>query len=80
MKKCLKDLAPVSGSSLIGPGVRRISGLQNLEVRFGSWNVESFRGKGTEVCEQLKKKESGYILSAGSKMECERISICWYQR
>ena len=36
--------------------MQRISGLQKFEVRFGSWNVGSC-GRGTEVCEQLRKKE-----------------------
>ena len=31
--------------------------MQKFEVRFGSWNVGSFCGSGTEVCEQLRKKK-----------------------
>ena len=42
---------------LIGKGVQRISGLQKFEVRFESWNVGSFCGRGTEVYEQLRKGE-----------------------
>ena len=37
--------------------MRRISGLQKFEVRFGSWNVVNFCGRGKEVCEQLKKRD-----------------------
>ena len=43
--------------NLLGQGLRRISGLRNLEVRFGSWNIGSFCGKGTEEYEELKKRK-----------------------
>ena len=38
-------------------GKGKISGLQNLEIRFGSWSVGSFCGKGIEVREQLRKTQ-----------------------
>ena len=28
-----------------------------LELRFGSWNVGSISGRGTEVCEELRKRK-----------------------
>ena len=48
-----------------GQGVLRISGLKlinekvanRLGVRFGSWNVGSISGRGTEVCEELRKRK-----------------------
>ena len=30
---------------------------KRLGVRFGSWNVGSISGRGTEVCEELKKRK-----------------------
>ena len=57
MKEFVKELAPSLRQLLNGQGMRRISGLQKFEVRFGSWNVGSFCGRGTEVCEQLRKKK-----------------------
>ena len=73
MKEFVKELAPSLRQLLNGQGVQRISGLQKCEARFGSWNVGSFCGRGTEVCEQLKKREV-------DKMESARSSICWLQR
>ena len=29
---------------------------EQLGVRVGTWNVESMRGRGTEVCEELRKR------------------------
>ena len=57
MKEFVKEWAPTSRKLLNGQGVQRISRLQKFEVRFGSWNVGSFCGRGTEVCEQLRKRE-----------------------
>ena len=57
MKKFVKELAPSPRQLLNGQGVQRISGLQKFEVRFGSWNVGSFCGRGTEVCDQLRTRE-----------------------
>ena len=56
MKEFVKKLTPNRRHLLNEQGVRRISGLQKLEVRFGSCNVESFCERGTEVCEQLREK------------------------
>ena len=63
MKK--KILAPSPRQPLNGQGVLRISGLKlfsqkvakRLGVRFGSWNVGSISGRGTEVCEELRKRK-----------------------
>ena len=55
-KKFVKELASPR-QLLNGQGVRRISRLQKFELRFGSWNVGSFYGRGTEVSEQLRKRE-----------------------
>ena len=52
MKEFVKELAPSPRQLINGQKVRRISGLQKFEVRFGS-----FCGRGTEVCEQLRKKK-----------------------
>ena len=57
MKEYVKELAPSPRQLLNRQGVQRTSGLQKFEVRFGSWNVESFCGRGTEVCEQLRKRK-----------------------
>ena len=56
MKKFVKKLAPSSRQLLNGKGVRRISGLQKFKIRFGSWNVGSFCGRGTKVFEQLRER------------------------
>ena len=52
MKEFVKELAPSPQQLLNGQGVQRISELHKFEVRFGS-----FCGRGTEVSEQLKKRE-----------------------
>ena len=52
MIKFVKELAPSPRQLLNGQRVRRISGLQKFEVRFGS-----FCGRGTDVCKQLRKRE-----------------------
>jgi len=46
----------------LGKGVRRISGFtfkstQRFSVRLESLNVGSLSGRGTKVCEKLKRKE-----------------------
>ena len=48
--------------NLLGQGLQRISGLQNLEVRFGSWNIGSLFGKGTEEYEKLKKEKWMHVV------------------
>ena len=57
MRKFVRELALSPGQLLNGQGVRRISGIQKFEIRFEIWNVGSFCGRGTEVCEQLRKRE-----------------------
>ena len=54
MKKFVKESASISRQFLNGQEVRRISGLQKVQVRFGS-----FCGKGTDVCEPSAKREEG---------------------
>ena len=49
-----KQMAPSPRQPLSGQGVRRISGLGGM--KFGSWNVGSICGRGTEVCEELRKR------------------------
>ena len=51
-------LAPSPQQPLNGQGVRRISGFKlNHKIRLGTWNVGSFRGRGTEVCEELRRRD-----------------------
>ena len=57
VKEFVEELAPSPRQLLNEQRVQRISGSQKFEVRFGSWNVESFCGGGMEVCEQLRKRE-----------------------
>ena len=57
MKEFVKELAPSPRLLLNGQGVRRISWLQKFVVRFKSWNVGGFCGRGAEVCELLRKRE-----------------------
>ena len=60
-----KILASSPRQPLNGQGVLRISGFKvakvkvekRLGVRFGSWNVGSISGRGTEVCEELRKRK-----------------------
>ena len=33
-----------------------------LGVRIGTWNVENLSGRGTEVCEELRKRRMGVCL------------------
>lgn len=53
-------MAPSPRQPLNGQGVRRISGLGNpnkwVGVRFGSWNIGSLCGRGTEVTEELRRR------------------------
>ena len=65
MKIQRKILAPSPRQPLNGQGVLRIPGLKihekkvgkRIGVRFGSWNVGSISGRGTEVCEELRKRK-----------------------
>ena len=60
-----KILAPSPRQPLNGQGVLRISGFKvakeivekRLGVRFGIRNVGSISGRGTEVCEELRKRK-----------------------
>ena len=60
-----KILVPSLRQPFNGQGVLRISGFKvakekvekRLGVRFGSWNVGSISGRGTEVCEELRKRK-----------------------
>ena len=60
-----KILSPSPRQPLNGQGMLRISGFKvakekvekRLGVRFGSWNVGSTSGRGTEVCEKLRKRK-----------------------
>ena len=56
-----KVSAPSPRQPLNGQGVLRIPGLkihiEEVGVRFGSWNVGSISGKGTELCEELRKRK-----------------------
>ena len=60
-----KSLAPSPRQPLNGQRVLRNPGLkihekkaeERIGVRFGSWNVGSISGKGTEVCEKLRKRK-----------------------
>ena len=52
MKEFVKELASSPQQLLNGQGMQRISRLQKFKVIFGSWNVGSFCGRSTEVCEQ----------------------------
>ena len=60
-----KILAPSPRQPLNGQGVLRNSGLKLLTekvakrfgVRFGSWNVASISGRGTEVCKEFRKRK-----------------------
>ena len=58
-EKVCQKIDPKSLAALKWAGTRRISKLQNFEVRLGGWNVETFCGRRTEACEQLKKEISG---------------------
>ena len=49
-----KLLAPSPRQPLNGQGVRRISG---FGVKFGTWNLGTICGRGTEVCEELRKRK-----------------------
>ena len=59
MKMRKKVSAPSPQQHLNGQGVLRIPGLkihkEKVGVRFGSWNVGSISGRGTEGCEELRK-------------------------
>ena len=65
MKMQKKILAPSSRQPFNGLGVLRISGLKlltekvakRLGVRFGSGNIGTISGRGTEVCEELRKRK-----------------------
>ena len=46
-----------------------------LGVRVGTWNVGSMRGRGTEVCEELRKRY-GCVLPARSEVERTRSTVC----
>ena len=54
-----KVSAPRPRQPLNGQGVLRIPGLniqeEKVGVRFGSWNVGSISGRGTEMCEETRK-------------------------
>ena len=58
-------MAPSPRQPLSGQGVLRISGFKRnkgkpekwLGVRLGTWNIGSISGRGTEVCEELRKRE-----------------------
>ena len=60
-----KILAPRPRQPLNGQGVLRIPGLKihkekvekQIGVRFGSWNAGNICGRGTEVCEELRKRK-----------------------
>ena len=56
-----KVLALSPWQPLNGQGMLRISRLkihrEKVEVRFGSWNIGSISGRGTEVCEELRKRK-----------------------
>ena len=47
--------------------MQKISGLQKFEVRFESWDVGSFCGRGAEVYEQLKKRKEDMCCLQESK-------------
>ena len=51
----VKKLAPSLRQLLNEQQMRRISGLQKFEVRFGNWNVGNFCKIGMEVCEHLRE-------------------------
>ena len=63
MNSVAMEMAPSTRQPLSGKGVRRITGKNNCnqrqegEVRCGSWNVGSLRCRGTEVCEELRKRK-----------------------
>ena len=57
MRKFVQKLAPSPRQLLNRQRLQKIFGLQKFEVRFGSWSVESFCGRDTEVCEQLRKRK-----------------------
>ena len=61
MKMQRKVSAPSPLQPLNGQGVLRIPGLkihkEKVGVRFESWNVGSLSGRGTKVCEELKKRK-----------------------
>ena len=61
----ITKMAPSPRQLLNEQGVRRISGFKNLikninvkrsGIRIGSWNIGSFCGRGTEICEELRKR------------------------
>ena len=60
MKMQKTFLAPSPRQPLNRQGVLRIPGLkihkEEVGFRFGGWNVGSISGRGTEVCEELKKR------------------------
>ena len=61
MKMQRKVSAPSPRQPLNGQGALRIPGSKIIKekvgVRFGSWNVGSISGRGTEVGEELKKRK-----------------------
>ena len=57
MKKFVRELAPSLWQLLNWQRVQRIFVLQKFEIKFGTWNVGSFCGRGTEVSEQLRKRK-----------------------
>ena len=50
---------------------------KRLGVRFGTWNVGSISGRGTEVCEELRKR---CVLSARSGVERLRSTVYGCER
>ena len=67
IEKFMKEVVPSPRQLLIGQGVRRISGLQNLEVKLEVAMLE--------VLEQLKKQKRRSMVSTKSKMKGARSSI-----
>ena len=51
-KQFFKDTIRISGFKVANEKVEK-----RLGVRFGSWNVGSISGGGTEVCEKLRKRK-----------------------
>ena len=84
MKIQKKVLASRPRQLLNGREVLRIPALKiyidKVEIRFGSWNVGSTSGRGTEVCKaRTEKATGGCMLFAGSEMKRRKSSLFWRQ-
>ena len=79
VKKSVKELAPSFWDLLNGQGVQRTSCLQKLDIRIEGAMVKVFV-EAVQKCVRVKKEKYGCTLSARSKVEETRCSICLCRR